>query len=75
MDSETRNALGGAADEVLDLAERLVVVGEDLNKLLTNTETGGGVETREQWMRGARHELAELIRAVEGPKPRQGGRE
>jgi hypothetical protein len=51
MDSETRNALSGMADEVLDVAERLISVGENLNKLAADTETP---DNREQWMRGAR---------------------
>jgi prefoldin subunit 5 len=32
------------------------------------------IEDKARWMRGARKELSTLIREVEGPRPRQGGR-
>ena len=64
MDEHTRIALGGMADEVLDVAERLILVGERLNNL-TGTESGAIKET---WMAGAQRELSALIRQVEGPR-------
>ena len=32
------------------------------------------IEDKARWMKGARKELSLLIREVEGPRPRQGGR-
>lgn len=61
MDENIRIELGGVADEVLELAERLIGVGENLNRL---TRRGAGGESA--WMAGARAELDELIRSVEG---------
>jgi hypothetical protein len=59
MDEQLRTALGGVADEVLDVAERLIGVGERLNKIARDADEGA-------WMASAQRELAELIRSVEG---------
>jgi hypothetical protein len=50
------------ADEVLDVAERLVSVGKHLNEL-----SGTPVVGESGWLASAEEELAELIRQIEGP--------
>jgi len=61
MDQSTRRILGKAANQVLDLAEQMIGVGEKLNE-------AAGIETKAAWLAGAQKELTELIRSVEGPR-------
>ena len=61
MDNSIRSEIEDVADEVLDLAERLVSVGEKLNRL---NGTSSGQVSDEAWMASAKAELDELIRSV-----------
>ena len=74
MDEQTRTVLDAAAGEVLDMAERLIFVGERLHQLVSEGDEPeapqyGPGEDQGKWMRGAKRELAGLIREIEGPNP------
>jgi hypothetical protein len=58
MENEQLVAL---ADEVLDVAERLIGVGERLNEVVKDSD-------EDAWMASAREELDHLIHAVETNK-------
>ncbi len=60
---EVAGALYFAADRIADLAESPDVENGPGDAASQHVEDGG------KWMRGARRELVELIREVEGPKP------
>jgi hypothetical protein len=80
MDEQTRATLADFAEAVDDLAFRLNEVTKEFYARLNELEDGPNdvpcrhVEDESRWMRGARRELAELIRSVEGPRPRQAPR-
>jgi hypothetical protein len=63
-----------AADLLDAMACRLHDAAEDLRQGARNAEAQAEVEANMEWLRGARRELAELIRAVEGPNPPQAPR-
>jgi hypothetical protein len=62
LEGQMRDALGDVANEVLDMAERLVLVGEKLNQVVREPDA--------EWMAGAKAELDELIRSVEANRLR-----
>jgi hypothetical protein len=51
------------------MARRLHDAAEDLRRDARNATALAEVEANAEWLRGARRELAELIREVEGPNP------
>jgi hypothetical protein len=63
------NAANEAADLLEAMACRLHDAAEDLRQADANAAAQAEIEADAEWLRGARRELAELIRAVEGPNP------
>jgi hypothetical protein len=68
-----RRTMYHAANEAADLldamARRLTNAADELRQVGRNAVAQARTEAESEWMRGARRELAELIRRVEGPNP------
>jgi hypothetical protein len=59
---------GSLSGRLADLGCALLAIAEELDV----AEQQQRPVDQERWMRGARKELAELIRGVEGPNPHRG---
>jgi hypothetical protein len=69
MNHDTREGLLDAADALAFAADRLAGLAEEHDQ-----EVPAEPQDSTRWMRGARRELAELIREIEGPNPPQAPR-
>jgi hypothetical protein len=61
------NAANDAADLLDAMAHRLANAADELRQAGRNAIAQAETEDDAKWLRGARRELAELIREVEGP--------
>jgi hypothetical protein len=60
MSHQTRTALDLAAEEVHELADRLITLGEKLDRLVVQADEAA-------WLAAARRELEALIERIERP--------
>jgi len=74
MDEQTREALTDVADALAFAADRIAGLAERPEQYGPGDAACQRVEDGGKWMRGAKRELGELIRSIEGPTPPQAPR-